>query len=272
MIWTIYLITNLSNGRQYVGLTRNLKERKRCHFFPLKHSRSVINNAIRKYGDDSFDFTELACCRSLGDAHNVEMLLISEYGTRVPNGYNISVGGEGGHGTAWTEERKRALSIKTKGKPKSEQMRMRVSAALKGKKKSDEHRRNCSISQKARKIKVTPQMLANLAKGQAVPMTDERRAKMSAARKGKPQPWSVAQAKRLSGYQTKDQLSERAKRIFTGKKQTPEQVAKRVESRRATIEQRMKGEEYASRMKALRRNGGFARNKYRPGSRNASVS
>lgn len=271
VIWIIYLVTNISNGKQYVGLTRNFNERKRTHLFPLKHSRSALNNAVRKYGEDSFEFTQIACCRTLDDAHYVEILLIDEMETIVPCGYNISAGGEGGTSVRWSEERKRTLSERTRGKAKSLETRRKMSLSAKGKKKTAEHIENMRKAQLARKVKATPEMLRNLALGRATPFTPERRARMSQSRVGRPQPWSVELGKRLGRYQTKEQLSERARRIFTGRKQTPEQVAKRVESRRATIAKRMTNEDYALRMRDCHRKGAVACNEYKRGLANATV-
>jgi len=55
----IYTITNLINGKMYVGLTINPKSRKKDHFVLLKankHYNSYLQNAVNKYGIENFEF------------------------------------------------------------------------------------------------------------------------------------------------------------------------------------------------------------------------
>lgn len=47
MYW-IYKITNLVNGKIYIGKTKNIKRRLSQHFYEESSSDSLIKRAIRK--------------------------------------------------------------------------------------------------------------------------------------------------------------------------------------------------------------------------------
>ena len=53
----VYLITNRVNGKRYVGITsRGYQERFKEHIHDaLNGSKTILHNAIRKYGQDNFD-------------------------------------------------------------------------------------------------------------------------------------------------------------------------------------------------------------------------
>lgn len=64
----IYSITNLVNGRVYIGsAASSFKERWRCHIRDLngnKHHSGRLQNAWNKYGEDSFKFEIVEECSS----------------------------------------------------------------------------------------------------------------------------------------------------------------------------------------------------------------
>lgn len=57
----IYKITNAVNGKFYIGSSRRLSERRNEHFSRFKNNKgnSIIKNAIKKYGIESFKFEVL---------------------------------------------------------------------------------------------------------------------------------------------------------------------------------------------------------------------
>lgn len=93
----LYRITNKINGKIYIGqsvdVVRRWYEHKRVA--TKDHPNMLISCAIKKYGNDAFDFEVIACCKSWDDANETEMLLISQYDSLVDNnkGYNVSLGG-----------------------------------------------------------------------------------------------------------------------------------------------------------------------------------
>jgi group I intron endonuclease len=54
----IYKITNLVNGKFYIGSSTRLNSRKAEHKYKMKNYKgnSIIRNAVLKYGEDSFSF------------------------------------------------------------------------------------------------------------------------------------------------------------------------------------------------------------------------
>ena len=62
----IYTVTNLIDGKMYVGYATNFTDRKSQHFKALekgKHRNSYLQNAYNKYGKDNFKFEILEQCQ-----------------------------------------------------------------------------------------------------------------------------------------------------------------------------------------------------------------
>jgi hypothetical protein len=114
-------------------------------------------------------------------------------------------------------------------KPKSEETKAKMSAAAKGKKKSPE------AVEKMRKAltgrKSTPEQLVVLALGRSRPEGYVSPLKG----KSRSTPWMVGREPANKGKPISDEVREKLSAAKKGRKQTPEQVAKRVASRRATL-------------------------------------
>lgn len=91
----IYKITNLINGKTYVGQskdpTRRWKEHKWDAFNPNCKENSAIHRAFLKYGIDNFQFTIIGWFE---DYNEKEKQYIKEFNSLYPNGYNLTEGGE----------------------------------------------------------------------------------------------------------------------------------------------------------------------------------
>lgn len=87
----VYKITNLINGKIYIGITIDYK--KRWSNEKGKSSDQVISKAIRKYGVENFKFEVLEEGLSAQAASDREIQLIREYDCMVPKGYNVAKGG-----------------------------------------------------------------------------------------------------------------------------------------------------------------------------------
>lgn len=89
----IYLITNLVNGKQYVGKTKyTLAHRFTQHCTRDYHT--YLHNAIKKYGRENFKIEEI--CKT-DDEHwrELETFYIKFYHTHyTEGGYNVSWGGD----------------------------------------------------------------------------------------------------------------------------------------------------------------------------------
>lgn len=126
----IYKITNLINGKCYIGKTvkDNAKSRWNDHINGY-HPNSLIHKAISKYGVENFTFEELEYPTSPEILNIRERYLIKKYNSLAPNGYNLTVGGDGCLGFEMSEKTKQELSNKRKGKPWTERQREVLSKA-----------------------------------------------------------------------------------------------------------------------------------------------
>ena len=89
----IYQITNLINGKIYIGQTNNIQKRwanHRCSNDP----NMVIARALRKYGVDNFKFEILLRGLTPDEANQKEIEFIKEKNSLVPYGYNVATGGK----------------------------------------------------------------------------------------------------------------------------------------------------------------------------------
>ena len=93
----IYKITNLINGKSYIGQSVNINKRFIAHKSAAFNTNNKKYNfplyrAIRKYGIDNFRFDVLEECTE-SELNNKEKYYILEFQTLVPNGYNQDEGG-----------------------------------------------------------------------------------------------------------------------------------------------------------------------------------
>jgi group I intron endonuclease len=174
----IYKITNLLNGKSYVGQTvRKLSERLKEH---RKSKTTAIGRALRKYGNANFKIEVLAECKSIDELNDKEIYFIDKLKTLKPNGYNLTVGGlnclaseetkrklsdlkkgskhplfgthrsqetkdaiaKGRVGLVVSDETRAKISAANSGKAKSKEHSKKISKSLKGKSKSEDHRSN----------------------------------------------------------------------------------------------------------------------------------
>jgi group I intron endonuclease len=90
---TIYKITNLINGKLYVGQTVQ-PLRKRWFGHVSNRKRSAISSAIQKYGVSNFKIEAICSALSEEFATELEIYFINILDCLVPNGYNILEGGD----------------------------------------------------------------------------------------------------------------------------------------------------------------------------------
>lgn len=98
-LFFIYRYTNTLNGKIYIGLTVNIKERHRKHFKESAYMERAFYRAVRKYGWAVFDgpvVIDTANC--LESAQAKETLWIDRLRTFVgwadAHGYNMTTGGQ----------------------------------------------------------------------------------------------------------------------------------------------------------------------------------
>lgn len=141
----VYKITNILNGKMYIGQTTRPERRFAEHTWKGSKSK-ILSAAVKKYGKDSFSFQILCWCPDKRYADDVERKLIAAYDTRS-TGYNICVGGEGlgsgeDHpvfGRVWSEGQRKRQADNMRGernhrhgKPNTLEQKAKIREALVG--------------------------------------------------------------------------------------------------------------------------------------------
>ena len=106
-MYAVYIITNTVNAKQYVGISADLERRWARH--RNANEGQLIHRAIKKYGVEAFVFTHVADCFDVETAKTLERAFIVEHNTKMPNGYNMTDGGDGTLGMKKTEEHKQKI-------------------------------------------------------------------------------------------------------------------------------------------------------------------
>lgn len=118
----IYMFTNKINGKRYIGQTVNEKARYNEHR-RTNGKLSVFHKAIKKYGFENFTYKVLfrIHCNNEQDLKNTlnikEIISIRFFKSFAhENGYNLTKGGEGSLGIIISEERRKLMSERMRGK------------------------------------------------------------------------------------------------------------------------------------------------------------
>jgi hypothetical protein len=108
---TIYLITNLINGKKYVGQTiRPLSVR--WYFHVHQTNCRVMARAIKKYGKENFTIEELFKAQSQEELDRKEIEFILALNTLAPGGYNLTEGGNGGSKWLTMTDNEKRITLK----------------------------------------------------------------------------------------------------------------------------------------------------------------
>lgn len=142
----VYVITNKINGKCYVGKSVNLAVRVKKHREFLMSGTQVLYKATRKYGPENFTLQILSESLSDEELLKAEVEAIQVLNTYIPNGYNMTRGGEGMAGYVQSEATKDRRRKGAKANPerwskfaeyvagpRSAQHKANISASLKGK-------------------------------------------------------------------------------------------------------------------------------------------
>lgn len=137
MCWSVYCHTNKTNGKRYVGITKQ-DPLARWHN-GYGYRGQTFFRAIEKYGWEGFTHEILFTGLCETEAKEKERQLIAKWETNSPeHGYNITVGGDGTVGYRHKELSKIKMSVAHRGKRLSSHTKAKMSVAAKGKNKSEE--------------------------------------------------------------------------------------------------------------------------------------
>lgn len=204
----IYKITNEQIGKVYIGGSSNVRDRRQHHEWDLEHgchANTVLQEDYNNY-PESFRFDVIEYCGE-EDLAELERKYIAEYNAMNPaRGYNResggnkdktiseetkkiwsdqrSNGGAGMFGKHHTDEAKRRISEKQKGKTLSEETRMKISRSKTGKHHTEETRKKWSEMRKGRKL--SPEHRAAIGRARkGIVVGEEWRRHISEGHKGK---------------------------------------------------------------------------------------
>lgn len=207
----IYKITNKITGKSYIGATRRERLGKRMveHQYRAQNRRehghmSLIAMAIRENGWENFEVSEVATASSHEELMSLERSAIALHKTLSPLGYNMDPGGGG------LVPSSKKIVAWNKGIPHTAEARAKMSETRKGGRNARARKieyhgveypcvedackaLGLSRGQMNRRLKLgfakflTPAIVGNYGQqNKGKKASDEARAKMSAARKGKP--------------------------------------------------------------------------------------
>jgi len=110
----IYKVINRINGKCYIGQTiQILEERKNQHLH--NYIKTYFHNALKKYGEDNFDWEIIEKCDSKNELDEMEFHYIKQYNSHIfEGGYNLTWGGEGITGYKHSDETKTKIGNKSK--------------------------------------------------------------------------------------------------------------------------------------------------------------
>ena len=117
----IYRILNKLTKKCYIGETKSKdviwRWNQHKQKIEINKGCPALQDAVKKYGIDNFEFSVLIICFD-NERFKYEIEYIKKYNSVVPNGYNITKGGEGGgfQGKTHTEEVKNIIKSKLKQK------------------------------------------------------------------------------------------------------------------------------------------------------------
>jgi group I intron endonuclease len=217
MMWSLYIATNACNGKQYVGLTKNLDRRLKEHM-SANGSAPAFHAAIKKYGADKFIFSHICDAFDFDAACDLERMLIQQHNTKAPLGYNLTDGGEGVAGRPMTDQDKQIRKIASSAYAASLTLEERSEKFgwAKGRKWTSDQIEKIRTSNKGKNIGKKP--------------TEEVRAKMSVSHKSRtrnPLSEETKEKIRQSLLGRKMPESEKPKHVsFLGRKHTEETKAK----------------------------------------------
>lgn len=110
--YLIYLITNLVNGKLYVGRTiKTLKKRWQEHITASRNPKYAINFAIAKYGPENFKIEVIEQGLDFHQMIEKEGFYIKYYNSIVDNGYNLVINDTNGGYEFISESTQKKLTI-----------------------------------------------------------------------------------------------------------------------------------------------------------------
>lgn len=111
----------------YCGITtRSVEKRWQQHCYAAPKSRYLLQRKISAHGADAFEVEHVASATSFENLKALEIILIDQFGTFSPGGFNLTRGGEGVLGLRFSEETLRRLGEARRGRVWTEEQKLRL--------------------------------------------------------------------------------------------------------------------------------------------------
>lgn len=213
-VFILYLAVSPS-GKRYIGITsKGIADRWWEHMQEARAKRSnrALHNAIRKYGAKVFVLSELDRADNWQELCEKERTAIAKFGTLAPAGYNMTAGGDGFRGKH-SDVTRQKMRLAHLGKVKSAEHRQNLRIALTGRQHPPEVIRKILDTKRGKPLSEAQikglsvmhtknvgrvpttehrQKIAEAHRGipkpglRGRPLSEERKAKISAANSGRP--------------------------------------------------------------------------------------
>lgn len=221
-IIAIYSITNVKNGKIYVGSTKDFNKRYYLHLLSLrnnKHYNLYLQRAFNKDGENSFSYGLLEKCNNENLIEREEYYIKKLKACDIKFGYNMNPRGD--RPPSW------------KNKKHKEETKEKIKQWNKGKKISDYVKKRASETHKGKKISEEQKLfLKENFKGEKNPMYGKRPYDIWLEKYGKDEAdkklknWKEKISIRNTGRITSEETKLKISKSNTGKKQSKEAVEK----------------------------------------------
>ena len=125
----LYAITNILNGKKYIGQTIDVTRRWITHT-TLSKPIMYIDRAIKKYGKENFIFEIVETVSAQEEANALEAKLINDFNSIDKEyGYNVKPGGKVATGWHHDEITKKKISDSEKGKIVKPETKIKMSVS-----------------------------------------------------------------------------------------------------------------------------------------------
>ena len=106
----VYRLTNLVTKKTYIGKSVNFKQRMTQHKYSIKRPNTYLSSSIKKHGWDKFKKEIIIDDVPEEDLSNLEISYIEVENTMAPQGYNLTLGGEGNIGWKPSKKSRKKMS------------------------------------------------------------------------------------------------------------------------------------------------------------------
>lgn len=196
----VYRVVNMITGKSYIGKTTvgYLKRMRKHELNALNKVNRRLYDSMNHHGFSCFIVGVLSEHTSIDELNKAEISAIEEFNSLIPNGYNMTLGGDGGYTLSkWSTERRENLykqqALTRTGVKRTTEQRERMSQAQQGKIISVEQREQVSKKLSDRyivmsdedKLKVVKSLMESDYSRKGTTHTPKSKQLMSEAHKGK---------------------------------------------------------------------------------------